>query len=238
MRELTPEAAALMRAGRSAFRPGAADRDRVMQSLTQALGEAPVQEDAGRGGAGKSSLAQLTVKARIVGGLSVMALGAGLGAFVHARPAPPSVVRTASPAPSVAPAETSTPAAVPPPSEPAADPRLSHPTPSVPRPSSQSVGRAPADSLPEEVRLLTRAEKQLNAGLAGDALKTLAEHERRFPNGALAEERLAARVHALCELGRTGDARTEMARLGRAYPQSPQIERARRFCAMDANSAP
>jgi outer membrane protein assembly factor BamD (BamD/ComL family) len=96
----------------------------------------------------------------------------------------------------------------------------------------------PADSLPEEVRLLTRAEQELKEGRTEDALKTLGEHEHRFSAGALSEERLAARVQALCTLGRGADARKELTRLARLYPRSPHIERARRFCGMDAASTP
>jgi outer membrane protein assembly factor BamD (BamD/ComL family) len=86
--------------------------------------------------------------------------------------------------------------------------------------------------------LLSRAEQQMNDGLAADALKTLAEHERRFPTGSLAEERLAARVQALCMLGRTADAKSDLMRLTRAYPRSPQLERARRVCGFDVGPAP
>lgn len=89
------------------------------------------------------------------------------------------------------------------------------------------------DSLPEEVRLLSKAEQQLSAGRADDALRTLSEHGRRFPGGVLAEERLAARVQALCTLGRIAEARADLARLSRGYPQSPHLDRARKFCGID-----
>jgi hypothetical protein len=39
MNDLTPEAFALFRAGRTALRPGAPDRERVYQSLIGAIGE-------------------------------------------------------------------------------------------------------------------------------------------------------------------------------------------------------
>jgi hypothetical protein len=239
MRELSSEAAALIRAGRSAFRPEAADRDRVLQSLTLALRDSSSIEDARQAETSKQAVAaQFTVKTWALGGLAVIVLGVGLVAVLQARTAPALLASAPSPASSTAPAEASTPAEVPLPREPAASARPSLPSSGVPRPAPQSVAHPPADSLPEEVRLLSRAEKQLNAGLAEDALRTLGEHERRFPNGMLAEERLAARVHALCALGRTAEARTEMAKLGRAYPRSPHIEGARRFCSIDASLTP
>jgi hypothetical protein len=95
-----------------------------------------------------------------------------------------------------------------------------------------------SDSLAEEVRLLSRAERQLNDGRSADALATLGEHERRFARGALAEERIAARVEALCTLGRIAEARTELTRLARAFPQSAHIDRARRLCRNDFEGAP
>ena len=93
---------------------------------------------------------------------------------------------------------------------------------------------APSDSLPEEVRLLSRAEQQLSAGHADEALRTLGEHERRYPSGALAEERLAARVQSLCALGRVAEAKAALTKLARAYPQSPHLDRARKFCGFEA----
>ena len=91
-----------------------------------------------------------------------------------------------------------------------------------------------SDSLPEEVHLLSRAEQQLNLGHAEEALTTLGEHERRFPHGALAEERMAARVQSLCALGRVAEARSDLMRFARAYPRSAHLEHARAFCGIDS----
>jgi hypothetical protein len=81
--------------------------------------------------------------------------------------------------------------------------------------------------------MATPATAGPRAGRAGDALATLGEHERRFPGGALAEERLAARVQALCALRRVNEARADLARLARTYPGSAHFDRARRFCGLD-----
>ena len=57
--------------------------------------------------------------------------------------------------------------------------------------------------------------------------RLLNEHERRFGNGLLAEERIAARIQALCALGRTTEADAQLARLS---PKSLHGEPARQAC--------
>jgi hypothetical protein len=51
----------------------------------------------------------------------------------------------------------------------------------------------PADSLAEEVAILSHASAELHAGRPAAALKALDEHRRKFPRGALAQERTSAR---------------------------------------------
>ena len=67
------------------------------------------------------------------------------------------------------------------------------------------------DGLAEEVALLSRAETELRAGRPAKALLVLAEHQRKFPRGALAEERTAARIQALCALGLRDEANAQLA---------------------------
>jgi hypothetical protein len=86
------------------------------------------------------------------------------------------------------------------------------------------------DALSEEVAILSRAETDLYGGRAESALKALDEHERRFGHGVLEEERTAARIQALCALGRTAEADTELARLARISPKSPHAEHSRQAC--------
>lgn len=45
---------------------------------------------------------------------------------------------------------------------------------------------------------------------------------------------MAARVQWLCALGRLPAARADLAKFARAYPRSPYVDRAQRFCATDA----
>lgn len=79
--------------------------------------------------------------------------------------------------------------------------------------------------------LLSRASAELHAARPAAALEALDEHERKFPKGVLRQERAAARVKALCALGRLEEARAELARLTRAAPGSPHAARAAEACA-------
>jgi hypothetical protein len=78
--------------------------------------------------------------------------------------------------------------------------------------------------LAEEVALLSRAQAAIRNGKPTVALDVLNEHERKFGNGLLSEERIAARVRALCALGRTSEADAQLARLSpkSLHGQSPQ----------------
>jgi hypothetical protein len=240
MSDLDQDALALIRAGRTAFRPGVSDRDRVLDSLNAVLGESVVLDGARQAGRAHAATAsRLTWKSWLLGGLSAVALGTGAIVAPHLWTRAPSRLEPA-PATPAAPAVATIPSAGPSSSDiglALERPRVG-PVPSSPRSASRSAARPGPDSLPEEVRLLSRAEQQMNDGLAGDALKTLAEHERRFPIGSLAEERMAARVQALCALGRTAEAKSDLTRLMRAYPRSPHLERARRVCGIDVGPAP
>jgi hypothetical protein len=84
--------------------------------------------------------------------------------------------------------------------------------------------------LAAEVAILSRAGAELHNGRAAAALKTLDEHQRKFPSGLLAQERASARIQALCALGRVKEAETELGRLSRLSPQSPHEARAREAC--------
>jgi hypothetical protein len=93
------------------------------------------------------------------------------------------------------------------------------------------------DGLAEEVALLSRAETELRAGRPAKALLALAEHQRKFPRGALAEERTAARIQALCALGLRDEANAQLAQLLHISPSSAHEGRARQAC-RDLRPAP
>jgi len=242
MSELKPELASLVRAGREAFRPQQADRDRVLQSLRLALGDGAVGDrphgDGSNGaGTGQGVVGRFAVRSWVLGGLGAFAVGVGV--VVGAQPWTKAHSQATSPAAASIPAADPAPPpavlSLPNTHDPPEQPRVEGPSGAPHSLARPSDAPATADSLPEEVRLLSRAAQQLSAGHADDALRTLGEHERRFPTGALAEERVAARVQSLCALGRTGEAKVELARLARAYPQSAHLDRARRFCDRDTH---
>jgi hypothetical protein len=77
----------------------------------------------------------------------------------------------------------------------------------VPAPSLYTKG--PSDTLAQEVALLARAEKDFHAGNFVRALSDVGEYKRRFPRGALTQERRHLRAQILCRLGRVREAEIE-----------------------------
>jgi hypothetical protein len=67
--------------------------------------------------------------------------------------------------------------------------------------------------LSEEVAIISRAETALRGGKPAAAIEILNEHERKFSNGLLAEERIAAQAQALRALGRTAEADAQLTKL-------------------------
>lgn len=229
MSTLGPDARALVQAGRNAARPTAADRERVLQAVQQRVAQGAAGTAAASPAVGKSLIwpwgSLAVVGLAVVGGLVLFSAQGGVApapsaANVVAIAAPPVEAAVNSPnenslnqAP-VAPAELA-------PATPAVEPAVA---------SKARVAR-PTDRLAEEVEILARAEAQLHAGRHAAALTVLDEHRRKFPKGALAQERVAARVQALCALGRVDEADRELGVLTRLSPSSPHEGRARAACA-------
>ena len=219
MAELNSEAEKLVQAGRAALRPSQADQERVFAALLPRLGGA-IGTGAAAGGAARATL--LKVSAALVGlGL----IGGGLFLAQRSEPPPVNAVvpAPANPAPAVAPP---------------VDPMPENVAPVAP-PAEPNAKRSPApsrsaDNLAREVAILSRASSELRAGRPAAALTALEEHQREFPGGMLAQERTAARIQALCALGRTKQAETELARLSRTAPDSPHVARARKACGFDS----
>lgn len=102
------------------------------------------------------------------------------------------------------------------------------------RPSRPPAGRRDAAPRPlEETELMTRARSALHAKQPRKALKLLEVHQRQFPGGILAEERMASMVLALCELGDDTAANREANRFLERYPHSPSAARLRTGCPSD-----
>jgi hypothetical protein len=234
MAELKPDLDALMRAGRTAFRSQEADRERVRQSLAHALGESSLLGGSPPPRVTKSLAPRLPVQHWVLGGVGALTLGTAVVVAAHAWNTARAVPPVAPSIPVAAPASPR--AADPLPSTEDGNREAPHaegPTRAAGLGARSAIAHGSSDSLPEEVHLLSRAEQQLNSGHAEEALITLGEHERRFPHGALAEERMAARVQSLCALGRVAEARADLMRFARAYPRSAHLEHARAFCGID-----
>ncbi len=106
--------------------------------------------------------------------------------------------------------------------------------PAVPAPAPPAVETAaPAletSSLLEETELLRKAQLSLGAGDARAALARLDELGARHPDGLLREERLAARIVALCAAGRSAEARRDAGRFLAEAPRSIHAARVRASC--------
>ena len=227
MSDLTAMAEELVRAGRAALRPSAADRERVFQALLPQLGGSPGAE-----GVSGLSWAPAAAKATLVKVLTVL-VGSGLaggGLLLALRSEPPPArapaAATAKPPLAAVPAKPS-PAAAPVDEAPSSAASAVQHAQSAKKPLAAS---SPSDSLAQEVAILSRAGAELHAGRPAAALAALAEHQRKFPRGVLTQERTAARVRALCALGRTKEAKAEAARLARVSPNSPLEARALKAC--------
>ena len=95
------------------------------------------------------------------------------------------------------------------------------PAPAVTAPPPTAPARPTPARLDAELALLRGARAALAAGTGAEALALLAEHERRFPSGHLAEERVVLTVQALCALGRRVEAQATAARFVARHPDSP-----------------
>jgi hypothetical protein len=92
-----------------------------------------------------------------------------------------------------------------------------------PRRIAGNVGRAravPVRPTNAELQLLRAARQDVTRGDFADALTAIAEHVRRFRNGALVEEREALRVKSLAGLGRHEDAQRAAAQFHARFPHS------------------
>lgn len=227
MSELSPEARALLHDGQGVLRPSMKDRARITGALTSRLGAAAMMMSTPALAAAKKSLlwqkVPLTAASAglIVAGASYWWSPPSVGEAPRASSAPQRDVGdvVAPPAPVVREAEATVP-------QNESKPVLPEPAPVPPAKTVQ------ADRLAEEVAILSRAMTVLRAGNANEALRMLDTHRQQFPTGRLVEERRAARVQALCALGKRSEAEAELSRLERSAPRSPHVARAKRACGL------
>jgi hypothetical protein len=111
----------------------------------------------------------------------------------------------------------------------AAEPVVAPAVPRVPENTAPAASPAAADGLQAELALVRAAHDALRAGRPDVALDRMEQHRRDFPGGALAEERDALRVSAICALGRA-DAASEAQAFLASHPESPFVGRIRDAC--------
>ena len=221
MSTLSPKGQELIRAGRRAFLPTDAERERLLGVLRTRLGDTALPPDmssvATAAAAGRSIWQLISV---VVVGMSIV----GGTVFLALRPE----TRRESAQEAVAPVAATMQVIdtfVPPSAE---QPASAAATPSTvpPVPPATSAHHA-QDRLAAEVALLSRATRDLRADRPAKSLKALDEYRRKFPKGLLSEEQRAARTQALCSLGRFDEAKARLAELA---PKSPLAVQAKQFC--------
>ncbi len=233
MNELKAETRALLELGREGDDPSDEAIDQNRRKLAVRIGAAALGTSVVAGSATKAAAASAVgvwTSAKVIAVCGVViASGAALGTYaLRGEPAAPpaaSVVKPSALGASSSVREQQALAADIPPSEPLVPAR---PEPQS-RPSSSAKGEG-ARSIQSELELIRGAQKHLHRNDARAALALLSEHARRFPSGALAEEREASRVFALCQLGDAAGARSLAERFVRRSPNSPFVERVRASC--------
>lgn len=97
----------------------------------------------------------------------------------------------------------------------------------------EKAAEVPADSLLAETQRLREAHGALRGGDPEKALALLSEDAAEAEGQKLREERAAARVFALCKLGRMDEANAEAASFVAQNPRSPLADRVRTACPMN-----
>jgi len=101
--------------------------------------------------------------------------------------------------------------------------------------SPASVGAArgrPSAELAQQLAYLHSMRAELHGGNAGRALELSRESEALFAGSSLEAEAGAARIAALCRLGRSADARGAIERFRRVFPSSALLRNVENTCAI------
>jgi hypothetical protein len=118
----------------------------------------------------------------------------------------------------------------PPPSPSPGTPR----SPALPRSEPEAKGATreepEATKSPNEMQLIRRAHLLVKSD-PDAALRLVAEHAARFPNGVFAQEREVLAIDALLHAGRRAEAKARGRRFIQAHPDSPHIPRLRALLA-------
>lgn len=223
---------ALVDAERACAEPpeGAEGRNwRALEARMAAGAVAPIAwkpPTAALAGSAATAKAGLTIKVVLVSAV----LGAGavgvVAGVTRERPARVGAPALAAAAETRLPAPTAAADEAPPSSDEEA------PAAAAPRTPQRAAAAASASAgLADELRVLKQAQREMKEGSAEKALELLERHDKRSPDGQLAEERAAARVLALCKARRATEARAAAAEFVRRFPGSPHHDRVTSACA-------
>jgi hypothetical protein len=227
---------------RKEAQPSTADGQRTQQALVARLGPlALATTPLAAGGVAATLRWKWLAKLKLWGSLGALSAVASTTALVvrhelRARPAPSAVqVNVAAPPTSTAPSTpdvTSTPAApIDSSSEVAPAAVGSTSKPEAARRANASAKSDSADDVDSELSLLSSARTALAAHRPDLALQALDRDAREHPASPLREERAYTRIRALCELGRSADARRDADRFIAVWPTSLYRARIERSCA-------
>jgi hypothetical protein len=125
----------------------------------------------------------------------------------HVSP-PPAPWPTSAPMPALGPVPTPAPAPTPTP---------------APAPAPTPASRPP--TLADEVALLAKAQRALEAGQTGPAFAALSAYDRLFPRGTLGQEAAVLRIEATARSGDRATARSLARSFEATYPGSPFRDR-------------
>lgn len=223
MSELGPDTRALIDAARDAHDPTAADRSRVRGKIATRIGAAAFGTTVAVTATSSSARAAAKLGIGVVVGGALLLAGMWWKSS-HEPTISPRVDApiVAAPAPSDPPVVDLGPAAVPVESL-AAAPTVEKKVVAAPVQNSQST-------LDAELALLRDAKKAINDSDPTRSLQILDEHQRKYPDGILAEERASTRVFALCAAGKTAEAHMGAQDFLAKYPRSPSAPRVRASC--------
>jgi hypothetical protein len=225
---------------RDAENPTRADEERVRQVLRTAVAAGVVASidpssfrSLGSASPGLSPLAGWGWKLGLVGACAAAAFGTGDTPRSGEVPRAP-IAAPPSEASSAQPAETASQRGygeqlAPAPSEPDAVPARERPARRVRPTPTRNVPEPSAPSLRAEIELLRRVQAALQQGDGETALRELDSHVTS--DRTLLAERRAARILALCRVGRVSAARLAQAEFAREHPDSIQREAVESACA-------
>ncbi len=111
----------------------------------------------------------------------------------------------------------------------------SSPTPARQQPAPRP--RAAEDPVAAEAALVQQLRRHVQAGESSDALRLVARHAKRHPQGVLRDAVGALHVEVLCDLGRRDDAQARAEALLRHHPNTPVARRVSQGCRSKKNDA-